>query len=78
MDVTDLVWNERIKLLANLLNTCAGSCITLWLLAPLAAYVYTGPQSAVSMWALVAGAPVGVASASVLHLAARRVLRRLR
>lgn len=72
------IWNEKTKLLANLLNACAGSCVTLWLLAPLAAYVCTAGQSGVSMWALVAGAPIGIAGAVILHSAARWVPNGLR
>lgn len=71
------VWNEQTKLLANLLNAVAAACLSLWILAPLAAYVYTDSRGGVLVSTLV-GTPSGVAAAFLLHVAARRVLRRLR
>jgi hypothetical protein len=72
------LWNEQIKLLANLLNTCAGSFFTVWVVAPAAAFLYTGGQSGGRLWAFLAGAPIGVFGAFLLHGIARKVLTLLR
>ena len=58
--VRDMIWNERMKLLANLLNTWAASFFTLWVVAPGAAFLYTGGHSGGTLWAFLAGAPIGV------------------
>ncbi len=76
--VRDMIWNERMKLLANLLNTCAASFFTLWVVAPAAAFLYTGGHSGGTLWAFLAGAPIGVLGALSLHLAARQPLALLR
>lgn len=73
-----LAWNEQVKLLAAFLNAGATALLTLWLLAPVAAFIYGGGQSSASVWTLIAAAPIGLAGAVALHIAARRVLRRLR
>jgi hypothetical protein len=36
------IWNEQTKLLATLMNTSAASFLALWVVAPAAAFLYTG------------------------------------
>lgn len=72
-----LAHNEQTKLLANLLNSCAAAILSIWVLAPLAAAVYTGSKPSVFTSTLV-GVPPAFIAALVLHKAAQRVLRRLK
>lgn len=67
------IHNERTKLLANLLNTMAGSSYTVGVAAPVAATFFYGSAN-LRLGAVVVGAVVWLAIASVLHLAAQRVL----
>ncbi len=75
-----LVENERTKLLATAPNTAAGSCFTVGIATPLAGYLYnvSGFRSQVALWELVLGVCYRVVTATVLHLAARRVLGKLK
>ncbi len=72
--VCAMSWNEQTKLLANLLNTSAASFFTLWVVAPAAAFLFTGGQSGGTLWAFLAGAPIGVVGAFSLNMAARKTL----
>jgi len=76
--MSNLVWNERLKLLATFLNSAASGFFIAWVIAPGAAFLYTGGQSGGTIWTFVVGAPIGVFGAIALHLAARQVLARLR
>lgn len=74
-----MVHNERIKLLASLLNAMAGSSYAIGVAAPVAATFFYGAGSAnLRLGAVAVGAGVWLAIASVLHLAAQRVLGGLR
>lgn len=70
------VHNERVKLLAGLLNTMAGASFAIGVIAPVAAAFY-GP-SHVSLATIIIGVVLWLALATVLHLAAQRVLGGLR
>ena len=77
--MADMIWNERIKLRAGLLNALAGAACTVWILAPAAAILYTDGRGQRPD----EGAPGGHthrADRRILysHLAALRVLDRLR
>ena len=74
--MTNLVWNERIKLRASALNTLATTTCAVFILAPVAAFLYGSPGMTTKV--LLAVAPVGLVSAIALHLAAGKVLTRLR
>lgn len=71
------VHNEQIKLRASLLNAFAVSTSTVWVIAPLAAAIYT-PATGVVVKLLLVGVPSAFAAATVFHLLAQRVLRGLR
>ena len=75
-----LARNERVKLLAGLLNTIAASCVTVGLLTPLAALLYDlgGARGALSSGTLLFGIPAYLVCAGLLHLIAQRFLGRLR
>jgi hypothetical protein len=72
---SNIVHNERLKLLANALNTAAGSSFTVGVLAPLVAAFYdVSGAYKVAVWKIVVGALIWLSTAVVLHFAARRVL----
>lgn len=74
-----VVHNERLKLLANLLNTMAGSSYAVGVAAPVAAAVfYRVGSPGLSVVTVAAGAAAWLGIAVVLHLAAQRVLGGLR
>ena len=75
--MTKIVQNEQVKLLAALFNTCAAGVFTAWVVAPGAAFLYTGVQTG-SMRPFLLGVPIGLGGAFMLHVAARIVLSRLR
>jgi membrane protein implicated in regulation of membrane protease activity len=71
--------DEKTKLLAGLLNTSAGACVTTGIITPIVAVFFNFGNSAgdVTFWKLpVSGVGFAVA-AIVLHAVARRVLNRL-
>ena len=73
-----LVHNEQTKLLANALDRASTACLTVGILAPIAAAVYS-VSGAVSVDAkVVLGGVVWSFVAVVLHMSARLALRRLR
>lgn len=73
------IHNERVKLLAGLLNTMAGSSFTVGVAAPVAAaFFYNAGPIPLRLPAVAAGAAAWLVIASVLHLTAQRVLGRLR
>jgi len=73
-----LIHNERTKLLANALDRASTSCITIGVLAPVAAALYAPRGAIVPVQVLLVGATAWVFAAVVLHLAARYVLSRLK
>lgn len=74
-----LIQNERVKLLANALNSAATSSFAVGVLAPIAAAFYSiGGPPRVSLTAIILGTIIWLALAIALHLAARRVLGGLR
>lgn len=73
-----LARNEQRKLLAMVLNSVASSCVTVGILAPLAAFLYTPTWSVtISAVTLLVGFVVWLTASVVLHMLARRVLRLL-
>ena len=71
------VHNARVTLLANLLNTMAGSSFTVGVAAPIAAAFFYNPAG-LRLIAVFIGASVWIVIAIVLHLLAQRVLGGLR
>jgi hypothetical protein len=70
-----MILNERIKLTATYLNGCAIACIAIGGLAPVASVIVNGSQvSAFRLFALALGC---LCISFALHLAGRRILRRL-
>ena len=75
----NLIHNERIKLLAALLNTMAGSSFAIGVLTPIAAvFFYSAAPAGLRLGSIAVGIVFWIASAAVLHLAARAVLGGLR
>ncbi len=67
--------DERIKLLANLINSMAAATFAVSILAPLAAAFYDISQSAVASFAwMLLGFVIGLAFTIALHLTARHLL----
>ncbi len=74
-----IIWNEQTKLLANSIATVANGCITIGVLAPLAAFIYSSASPvAISKGTLILGSLGWVAAWGFLQFAARRVLSDLR
>ena len=73
-----LVHNEQTKLLANALDRASTACLTNGILAPIAAAIYSVSGAFVFDAKVVFGGIVWSLMALVLHMSARRVLRRLR
>lgn len=76
--MTNLIHNERVKLRAGALNTLATSCMSLGVLAPLAAAFYNVASSAVPVHTVIAGAALYLTAAFWLHRQAVTTLGRLR
>jgi hypothetical protein len=72
-----LVDNERTKLLANALDRASTACLTVGLLAPLAALLYNLSARKVDLWIIVGGGLLWFLVAIALHLVARWILRSL-
>ena len=68
-----LVHNERTKLLANALDRASTACLTVGVLAPVAAALYSMGNMSPS-WVLILTTLSWLAAAAVLHYAARRAL----
>lgn len=74
-----VIHNERLKLLANLLNAMAGSSYAIGVAAPVAAaFFYRAGGCGLSLSTVAVGAAAWLGMAAVLHLAAQRVLGGLR
>jgi hypothetical protein len=73
------VHNARITLLANLLNTMAGSSFAIGVLTPLAAaFFYSAAPPGLHLPAVLIGVLFWLTASAVLHLAGRMVLGGLR
>ena len=70
---------EKIKLLANALNTAAGSCFTVGVVAPTVAVLINlgDAQSKVTFWILALNALGWLLAAVMIHTLARRQLDKL-
>lgn len=73
-----MIENEQTKVTAAAFNTVATSCVTVGVLAPLAAALYNFGQSRVSVPALGLGIAIWLGAASIIHYNARVHLRRLK
>ncbi|MFD2649008.1 hypothetical protein ACFSX5_14560 [Devosia albogilva] len=73
-----LIENERTKLLANALDRASTACLTVGLLAPVAAVFYGAGGTALETWTFALGGGIWLFAAVALHLVARRVLGGLR
>ena len=71
------IHNARVQLLANLLNTMAGSSFAVGVAAPIAASVFYNATS-LRVVTVVTGVAFWLVVGTVLHLLAQRVLRGLR
>lgn len=72
-----LIDNERTKLLANALDRASTASLTVGVLAPIAAVIYTVPATGTEPWVFMLGGTVWFSAAIALHLIARLVLRGL-
>ena len=72
--------NERVKLLANALNTACTSCFTVGIATPVAGYIYdvSGFRTHIGLPTLALAAAGWLTAGAALHLSARRVLGGLR
>lgn len=74
-----MIHNERVRLLASLLNTMAGSSYAIGVAAPVAAALFYGAGPAgLPIKAVAVGVLAWLAIAAALHLSAQHVLGRLR
>jgi hypothetical protein len=71
--------NEQIKLLANALDRASTACFTVGIATPLAGYLYNvaGFRGSIRVPERVIGLAGWITAAIALHLAGRRVLKRL-
>lgn len=67
------IHNERTKLLANAFDRASTACLTVGILAPIAAAIYT-PVGIAPVLGVVVSCAGWLAAAIALHLLARRVL----
>ena len=72
-----LIHNEQTKLLANALDRASTACLTVGVLAPIAAALYAASGVFTMSVIVIAGPLVWIFAAVVLHMSARRILRRL-
>lgn len=75
--MSNVIHNARVTLLANLLNTMAGSSFTVGVAAPVAAAFFYN-SGGLRPAAVAIGAGIWIIIAVVLHVLAQRVLGRLR
>jgi phage shock protein PspC (stress-responsive transcriptional regulator) len=74
--MSNTVHNERVKLLATVLNAMAGSCFTVGVAAPIAATFFYNPTR-VRLATVVVGIIFWLVATAMLHLGAYQVLGRL-
>lgn len=68
---------ERTKLFANALDRTSTSCLTVGVLAPIAAVLYNFSGNHTETWVLVLGAMIWILGALALHWMARLALKGL-
>jgi len=68
---------ERTKMPANALDRASTSCLTIGVLAPIAAALYGLSGNPVGLPVLIIGSSVWLFAAIALHLVARKVLKGL-
>jgi len=73
-----LIENERTKLLANALDRASTACVTVGVLAPIAAFIYGLSGTRPDVSALIFGGSIWILSAVALHWMARLALRGLK
>lgn len=71
-----LVHNEQTKLMANALDRASTACLTVGFRAPSAAAIYTAPNAFPLGPVVIIGTFAWISTAIVLHLMARRILRK--
>jgi hypothetical protein len=69
-----MIENERTKLLANALDRASTACVTVGLLAPIAALLYGATGTAISPVAFGLICAIWIFAAGTLHLIARIIL----
>ena len=69
-----LVSNEKTKLLAAALDRASTACVTVGILAPMAAVIYGLPGNSSPVWAFILATVFWLFAAVVLHMVARNVL----
>ncbi|PXA98147.1 hypothetical protein DMC47_10190 [Nostoc sp. 3335mG] len=69
-----LIENERTKLVANALDRTSTACLTVGVLAPVAAVLYGASGTPLSAWAFGLGSAIWLSAAVALHWVARMVL----
>ncbi len=78
--VSPAVHNEPVKLAAGYLNSAASGFFAAGVIAPVAAFAFgfAGPGGPVPPLTLAVGATIFLAVSVAMHVAAQRILRRLR
>jgi len=76
--MSNLVHNEKAKLLANALDRASTACFAVGVLGPLAAAFYSVSGFPTGFWPFVLGALCWFLATFGLHIEAQRVLGRLR
>jgi len=69
-----LIENERTKLLANAFDRASTACITVGILAPIAAVLYGATGTPMTLWAFGLAWAIWFLCAAALHLIARVIL----
>ena len=69
-----LIENERTKLLANAFDRASTACVTVGILAPIAAVLYGATGTPMAPWALALAWAIWFVCAAALHLMARLIL----
>ena len=69
-----LVENERTKLLAGALDRASTACVTVGVLAPVAAVLYGASGTTIGLWAFALGGVIWLSAALALQWVARMVL----
>jgi hypothetical protein len=73
-----MIQNEQTKLLVNALDRASTACVTVGVLAPVAAILYGASGTSFGFWAFALGGVIWLSAALALHLVARMVLEGLK
>ena len=73
-----IVQNERTKLTAAAIDRASTACVTIGVIAPVAAAFYSFGGERVGLRTLIIGTIIWLGTAAVHHLAARHILRGLK